>query len=84
MPLGCFSIHVRIQTPTCLERNRRKKKKIKSVKILSKSGGICLLKWDNNKGPQLKDKDGKAVPYVKKENNIIEFNTIKSGEYVIE
>ncbi|PQB08943.1 hypothetical protein BST83_00885 [Polaribacter filamentus] len=62
---------------------RWKNSKISSVKILSKSGGKCSIKLPNTKGVQLKDRMGKQIVYKITDEDIIEFNTKKSGKYFI-
>lgn len=59
------------------------KSKISFFKIISKSGGKCCIKLDNVKGAQIKNREGKKIAYNTKNNKIIEFNTVKSGEYFI-
>jgi alpha-L-fucosidase 2 len=56
---------------------------ISHLEILSGSGGNCTLKMDRAVDVQIKDMDGNVIPYVQKENNIIVFNTRKSGEYLV-
>ena len=59
------------------------KKKISSVKVLSKSGGKCSIKHSNIEGARIEDGTGKRIAYNMKGENIIEFSTNKSGEYYI-
>lgn len=59
------------------------KGEITFVSILSGSGGKCALKTGMTSGIQIMDLSGKTIPYAKKENGIIEFNTRKSGKYII-
>ncbi|HYX06956.1 MAG TPA: glycoside hydrolase N-terminal domain-containing protein [Bacteroidales bacterium] len=60
------------------------KKKMKSLKIVSRSGAVCKLKLDKVGEVQIKDRNGEIVPFERKENNIIEFNTRISDEYFVE
>lgn len=62
---------------------RWEKGKITYLDIVSGSGGTCALKTDQAEVFQIKDMDGNSIPHVKKGNNTIEFNTRKSGEYII-
>lgn len=59
------------------------KNKISSVKIISKSGGVCQLKYSQLKSARIKNSNGETIPYVKKPNSTIEFNTCKSNEYIL-
>ncbi len=58
-----------------------KKSKISSLKVISKIGGKCSIKNIND--AQIKDSAGTLISYIMKTDNIIEFNTTKSGEYYI-
>ena len=57
------------------------KGKITYMDVVSRSGGTCALKMDQAENFQIKDMDGKIIPHVRKEHDIVEFNTRKSGEY---
>jgi len=59
------------------------KRKISALKVISKSGGKCSIKHSNIEGAQIEDSTGKRISYNIKGENIIEFSTIKSGEYII-
>lgn len=54
---------------------------ISLLNIVSNSGGTCTLKVTQDAGIQIKDREGIAIPYVRKGNSLIEFDTRKSGEY---
>lgn len=60
-----------------------KKRKISSFKVISKNGGKCSIKHSNIEGAQIEDSTGKRISYNIMGENIIEFSTIKSGEYII-
>ncbi|MFV0565412.1 MAG: glycosyl hydrolase family 95 catalytic domain-containing protein [Flavobacteriaceae bacterium] len=60
-----------------------KNSKITSAQIVSKNGGVCKVKHKNIKNAEVKDNSGKTIPYKIKENNTIEFSTIKKGSYFI-
>jgi alpha-L-fucosidase 2 len=62
---------------------RWKNSNISSVKILSKSDGKCSIKLPNTKGVQIKDRIGKQIVYKINDEDIVEFNTKKSGKYFI-
>ncbi|HKK62480.1 MAG TPA: glycoside hydrolase family 95 protein [Bacteroidales bacterium] len=59
------------------------KKKISTLKIVSGSGGNCILRYENLRKAKIKNKDGEKVLYEKKGRNTIEFNTQKQEEYFI-
>jgi alpha-L-fucosidase 2 len=59
-------------------------KRISSLHILSRSGGICKLKWDKPEVLHIKDSAGNTIPYKTKGNSTIEFNTRKSLVYSVE
>ncbi|MGM0460529.1 MAG: glycosyl hydrolase family 95 catalytic domain-containing protein, partial [Bacteroidota bacterium] len=58
-------------------------RKISFFKVISKNGGKCSIRHNNLKGAQIEDSAGKKITYSKKSNDVIEFNTNKSGEYII-
>ncbi len=57
--------------------------KINEVKIVSRNGGKCALKYADTEGVEIQDSAGEIIPYTIKDKGIFEFNTHKSGEYVI-
>lgn len=57
--------------------------KISFVKIISRSGGSCALKTGKQTGIQVIDMNEQIIPFKLKENGIIEFNTRKSDEYLV-
>ena len=59
------------------------KSKISSCKVISKNGGKCTIKYKYIEGVQIKDHVGEIITYTIKRDNIIEFDTNKSGEYFI-
>ncbi|MDF1572151.1 MAG: glycoside hydrolase N-terminal domain-containing protein [Bacteroidales bacterium] len=62
---------------------RWEKEKISFLNIVSKSGGTCTLKVYQSAGIQIKDREGTTIPYVRKGSSLIEFDTRKSGEYIV-
>jgi alpha-L-fucosidase 2 len=57
--------------------------KITFLKVISRSGGKCSIKYKNIEAAQIKDSKGKIVSHTIKSENMIEFNTNKLGEYFI-
>lgn len=60
-----------------------KKSNVSFFKVTSKSGGKCSIKYKNMEGAQIKDSQGKQISYSQKNDDIIEFETSKLGEYFI-
>jgi alpha-L-fucosidase 2 len=52
-------------------------------KIIAKSGGKCRFKYKGIEDVQIKDDNNKSIPYTIEGENIIEFVTCKTGEYVL-
>ena len=59
------------------------KGKISSLKVISNNGGKCSMKYKNMDKALIKDSADKIISSSMKGDNIIEFNTNKSGEYSI-
>jgi len=57
--------------------------KITFLKVISRSGGKCRIKYKNIEAAQIKDSKGKVVSHTIKSENMIEFNASKLGEYFI-
>jgi len=59
------------------------KSKISSFKVHSRSGGKCSIKHPYPEKAQILDMQGNTISHIMKTDNIIEFNTNKSGQYII-
>jgi alpha-L-fucosidase 2 len=57
--------------------------KISFLKVSSKNGGKFSIKFKNIEGAQIKDSQGKQVPYTMTIDNVIVFDTTELGEYFI-
>lgn len=60
-----------------------KKSKIVSFSILSKSGGVCKIKWTHSSKIQIEDEEGVQVAYTIDSDNIVRFDTDKQIRYFI-
>jgi len=59
------------------------KNKVSQVKLVSNKGGECEIKYSNLRNIQIVDQLNQNVPYSFVAENIIRFNTDKSGTYII-
>lgn len=59
------------------------KSKISICKLIAKKGGKCSIKYTNIKDARIQDSTGKRISFNIKNEDVIEFNTCKSGEYTI-
>lgn len=59
------------------------KGKTSSIKLVSRSGNVCRIKYKNIGRAKIKDTQGNTIPYTKKDSNMIEFATEQQGEYHI-
>lgn len=60
-----------------------KKGKVSFCKVVAKRGGKCRIKIPNIKDVKVKDGKGNKIPFNIEVNDVLEFDTYKSGEYVI-